>query len=1032
MSSAPVVVSSVASPIVSSPPASPASSAPIVPEVPAVPAAPTASRHEHKYIRVRGARVHNLQNVDVDLPRDQLVVLTGLSGSGKSSLAFDTIYAEGQRRYVESLSSYARQFLEIQDKPDVDLIEGLSPAISIEQKTTSKNPRSTVATVTEIYDYLRLLYARVGQVFCYSCGKPIVGRTASQIIDEVLALPEGTKLSILAPIVRGRKGEYKKDLEKLAKEGFARIRVDGEIKMLEEDIVLDPKKKHNIDIVVDRIVVRPDARPRIADAVELSLKKAGGLVTLLQHHSVDPEKGANQPSETEQTLSDAFACLDCNISYPPLEPRMFSFNAPQGACPTCSGLGATLFFDEALIVPDPTLSIDDGAIKPWGGMWNSYYTQILENVGKAYDFTLETPWKELSDDAKKIILRGNDTELSFRLSSKSSESTLAFKRTFEGVIPNLERRHKESSSDNARWELERYMGRTPCTECNGARLRRESCAVKVGGVNLPRLVQMSIHEARALFTNVQLSPRDQIVAAAVKKEICARLDFLLAVGLGYLTLDRSAGTLSGGEAQRIRLASQIGSALVGVLYVLDEPSIGLHQRDNEKLIGTLKHLRDLGNTVLVVEHDEDTINAADYVVDMGPGAGRHGGQVVIAGTPAQVMSSESSLTGKYLSRKLRIEVPTERRKGNGKTLSVLGANGNNLRDADLVIPLGKLVCVTGVSGSGKSTVVLDTLHKALAQALYGAREKPLPFRDIKGLENIDKVIDIDQSPIGRTPRSNPITYTGVFDEIRKLFAATPDAQVRGYAGGRFSFNVKGGRCEACEGDGVKKIEMNFLPDVYVTCEVCKGQRYNPETLAVLYKGKNISEVLHMTVDEGREFFGAIPSMARKLGTLSEVGLGYIQLGQAATTLSGGEAQRIKLSKELSKRSSGKTLYILDEPTTGLHFQDVHHLLKVLHRFADQGNTVLIIEHNLDVIKTADWVIDMGPEGGTGGGKVMVAGTPEDVARCEESHTGRFLRELFARDGHSLDAVRPESKEAKPDEVNRVRGRKAKAERIQKA
>ena len=977
---------------------------------------------DHSTIKVRGARVHNLKNVSVDIPRDQLVVLTGLSGSGKSSLAFDTIYAEGQRRYVESLSSYARQFLQMQDKPDVDLIEGLSPAISIEQKTTSKNPRSTVATVTEIYDYLRLLYARVGKVFCYSCGKPIHGRTASQIVDGVMGYPAKTKLSILSPIVRERKGEYRKLLDELAKEGFARVRVDGVMRTLEEDFDLELRKKHTIEIVVDRVVVHPDARPRIADAIELALKKAEGLVVVIRH-------GESGAKDEEELLSENFACVDCGISYPELEPRMFSFNAPQGACTSCSGLGAIQYFDEDLLVPDHELTLDEGAIKPWSGAWGGYYNQMMAALGDEVGFDLQTPWKKLKKKARDVILHGTNKEIAFTLDNKDQTSSYSFKKTFEGVIPNLERRYKETTSESARFDMERFMSRSHCKECEGARLRKEARHVKVGGRGLHELVAMSISDAIAFTSSLSLDARDAKIAAAILKEIDARLGFLRSVGLQYLTLDRSAGTLSGGEAQRIRLASQIGSALVGVLYVLDEPSIGLHQRDNEKLLHTLCHLRDLGNTVLVVEHDEDTILAADHVIDMGPGAGTKGGEVVVAGPPSVVAAADHSLTGQYLARRRRIEIPKERRAGNGHALTLMGCTGNNLRGVDVEFPLGKLVCVTGVSGSGKSTLVNDTLLKALSQALYGARERPLGFSKIRGLEHVDKIVDIDQSPIGRTPRSNPVTYTGVFDDIRKLFAEVQEAKVRGYGPGRFSFNVKGGRCEACEGDGLIKIEMNFLPDVYVTCEVCKGQRYNPETLRITYKGKTISDVLRMPVSEAVEFFGAIPALKRKLSTLDDVGLGYIQLGQQATTLSGGEAQRIKLSRELGKRATGQTVYVLDEPTTGLHFHDVHQLLEVIHQFADQGNTVIVIEHNLDVIKTADWIIDMGPEGGSGGGEVIVCGTPEDVAAHPSSHTGRFLRQIFARDGH-VAKQRPATKGAVPDLVNAIRGRRAKQERIQ--
>ena len=984
---------------------------------------------ELQHIRVKGAKVHNLKNIDVTLPRNQLVVLTGLSGSGKSSLAFDTIYAEGQRRYVESLSSYARQFLQMQDKPDVELIEGLSPAISIEQKTTSKNPRSTVATVTEIYDYLRLLYARIGKVFCYGCGQPIVSRSATQIVDDIMNLGDGAKISVLSPIVRARKGEYKKEMKDLQKEGFARIRVNGTVRMLDEDITLDKHKKHTIEVVIDRVVIKGDARARLADAVELAVQKSAGLVAITVHL---------ESGDKEEIYSTNFACIDCGISYPELEPRMFSFNAPQGACAACTGLGEIQKFDEGLIVPDAELSIEDGAIKPWSGPWASYYLQMLQAIAKEMKFKLNTPWKSLSPDARAVVLNGTDKEISFKLESESSGNEYSFKKTFEGVIPNLDRRFKETSSDGVRFELERYTAKSHCTACDGARLRKEARFVKIGGIPLNEVVGQSIAEAKAHFEGLALDARDTKIAAAVLKEILARLDFLMAVGLQYLTLDRSTGTLSGGEAQRIRLASQIGSALVGVLYVLDEPSIGLHQRDNEKLLKTLQHLRDLGNTVLVVEHDEETILAADHVLDMGPGAGLLGGSIVAQGTPAVIMACAASVTGQYLSRTKRIEVPAERRAGKGADLVLKGARGNNLRGpqgkgVDLRVPLGKFVCVTGVSGSGKSTLVNDTLQRALSMAIYDTRERALPFDRIENIALVDKVVDIDQTPIGRTPRSNPVTYTGIFDDIRKMFSATQDAQVRGYGPGRFSFNVAGGRCENCEGDGVIKIEMNFLPDVYVTCEICRGKRYNPETLGVLYKGKTISEVLSMSVDEGHEFFKAVPAIARKLQTLRDVGLGYLTLGQSATTLSGGEAQRIKLSKELGRRATGQTLYILDEPTTGLHFHDVAQLLGVLHRFADQGNTVLVIEHNLDVIKTADWIVDMGPEGGSGGGFIVVEGTPEDVAAHETSYTGRFLRQLFERDGHDwAQTQRPATKQATPDVLNRVKGRRARAERVQPA
>ncbi|MFZ9886723.1 MAG: excinuclease ABC subunit UvrA, partial [Myxococcota bacterium] len=901
-------------------------------------------------------------------------------------------------------------------------IRGLAPTISIEQKTTSKNPRSTVATVTEVYDYLRLLFARIGKVHCYNCNKPIEGRTATQIVDAVLASPEGTRLSILSPIVRDRKGEYRKLFDELKRDGFARVRVDGELKLLEEDFDLDRKKKHSIDVVVDRIVVKPDARLRVADAVELALKKAGGLVTLVTHH-----KGGD---DTEVLLSENFACVDCGINYPELEPRMFSFNAPQGACPDCSGLGNIAYFDEELVVPDAALSLEEGAIKPWNGAWGGYYQQLMEVVAKEFSFKMSTPWGKLPQKAKDVLLHGSDKPFKFKLEGKSADSSYSFTRGFEGVLPNLDRRLQETTSDHIRWDLERFMSKRPCKGCEGARLRREARSVYVGGENLSQFVGRSILQACQFLEDLTLDERDSKIAKAVLKEIRSRLEFLRAVGLEYLTLDRSAGSLSGGEAQRIRLASQIGSALVGVLYVLDEPSIGLHQRDNEKLLNTLKHLRDLGNTVLVVEHDEDTILESDYVVDMGPGAGVLGGEVVVAGTPKEIMACPRSLTGQYLARKKVIDIPEERRKGNGASIILEGATGNNLQNVTLELPLGKLVCVTGVSGSGKSSLVLDTLQKALDQAFFGTRERPLPFGKLCGLEHLDKCIDIDQTPIGRTPRSNPATYTGVFDEIRKLFAATQDAKARGYGPGRFSFNVKGGRCESCQGDGLLKIEMNFLPDVYVTCEVCKGRRYNPETLTVSYRGKTIADVLEMSVSEASEFFSSVPAVRRRLQTLVDVGLGYVRLGQSATTMSGGEAQRVKLSKELGKRATGQTLYILDEPTTGLHIHDTRQLLQVLHRFADQGNTVLVIEHNLDVIKTADWIIDMGPEGGSGGGEVVVAGTPEDVARHPASHTGRFLRQVFDRDGHDWQGTqRPATRAAERDELNRVRGRKAKESRI---
>jgi len=935
-------------------------------------------------IVIRGAREHNLKNIDVVIPRDQLVVITGLSGSGKSSLAFDTLYAEGQRRYVESLSAYARQFLEQQGKPDVDSIEGLSPAISIEQKTTSKNPRSTVGTVTEIHDYLRLLYARVGKPYCYSCGKAIEAQTASQIIERVMALPEDTRISILAPVIRDRKGEYRKELEKFRRDGFVRARIDGEIHELADDIKLDKQKKHSIDVFVDRVQIKPAIRQRVADAVELALKLAEGLGRIEVHNG------------ESFLVSEQHACMDCGISYPEITPRMFSFNNPAGACPSCTGLGETMLFDERLIIPDHSLSLEEGAVEPWKGMWADYHQQMLEGVAKHFKFKLDAPWNKLPKDAKDIVLNGSGgREIKFKM--EGSSTSYQFTRDFEGVLPNLNRRYKETQSEGVREELHKYMERSPCKACKGTRLRPESLHVKIQEKSIHELSKLSIVEAFDFFKNLKLNARDEAIAKMVMKEILDRLGFLNAVGLDYISLDRASGTLSGGEGQRIRLATQIGSALVGVMYVLDEPSIGLHQRDNERLLGMLRRLRDLGNTVIVVEHDADTMEAADYLIDMGPGAGVQGGRVVAEGTPQEVMKNPASLTGQYLSLKKRIEVPRTRRMGNGGALVVKGASGNNLKNVTVEFPLGKFVVVTGVSGSGKSTLTIDTLYTALAHKFYGAHERPAPHKAIEGLEQVDKIIDIDQTPIGRTPRSNPATYSGLFGDIRDLFAELPDSKVRGYKPGRFSFNVKGGRCESCEGDGVLKIEMNFLPDVYVTCEQCAGKRYNPETLEVKYRGKSIADVLDMTVFEGREFFVNIPALRRKLEMLEEVGLGYVHLGQSATTLSGGEAQRIKLAKELQKRPTGKTVYILDEPTTGLHFEDVARLLNVLHRFADSGNTVIVIEHNLDVIKTADWIIDMGPEGGARGGNVLAVGTPEQVAKVSASYTGHFLKKSLEDD-----------------------------------
>ncbi|MFH1810883.1 MAG: excinuclease ABC subunit UvrA [Pseudomonadota bacterium] len=941
-------------------------------------------------IVVRGAREHNLQNIDVEIPRDRLVVVTGLSGSGKSSLVFDTIYAEGQRRYVESLSAYARQFLAQMEKPDVDSIEGLSPAISIEQKTTSKNPRSTVGTVTEVYDYLRLLFARCGVPHCFECGKPIEQQTSSQIVDHVLEWGDGARINVLAPIARGKKGEYKKELDRLRKDGFVRVAIDGELRELGDDIVLDKRKKHDIDVYVDRLVLKPGVRPRLADAVELALKLGEGLCKIL-------------PQDGEAVLmSESFACADCGVSYPEISPRLFSFNNPHGACPECTGLGHTLHFDVERVVPDPELSIADGAIRPWSSQLSSMSFQMIEAVAEHYKFRVDVPWRKLSERAQRLVLLGSDDPIRFKVGSGSMKHS--FTRTFEGVIPNLERRHRETQSEMMREEFERYMSHKPCATCGGQRLKREALHVKIQDLHINQVAAMPIKRARAWFAGLELSERQRLIAQRILKEIDDRLGFLVAVGLDYLTLDRAAGSLSGGEAQRIRLATQIGSALVGVLYVLDEPSIGLHQRDNARLLGTLTRLRDLGNSVLVVEHDAETIEAADHVLDLGPGAGRHGGQVVCAGTPDEIRACPDSLTGQYLSGLRRIEVPRRRRRGHGTELRVEGARGNNLKNLDVSFPLGTLVCVTGVSGSGKSTLVNDTLYRALAQHLYQARDKPSPLEGLKGLQHVDKVIDIDQSPIGRTPRSNPATYTGLFQPIRDLFAALPDAKVRGYKPGRFSFNVKGGRCEACEGAGLVRIEMHFLPDVFVTCDVCHGTRYNPETREVRFKGKNISEVLALTVDEALEFLAAIPPIRRKLETLVDVGLGYIQLGQSATTLSGGEAQRIKLSKELSKRATGRTVYILDEPTTGLHFDDVRRLLEVLHRLADAGNSVIVIEHNLDVIKTADWIVDLGPEGGDDGGQIVAEGTPEHIAAQEHSYTGQWLRKVLPRPATVRDSV----------------------------
>ena len=948
-----------------------------------------------KRISIRGAREHNLKNVDLDVPRDALVVFTGLSGSGKSSLAFDTIYAEGQRRYVESLSAYARQFLEMMQKPDVDQIEGLSPAISIEQKTTSRNPRSTVGTVTEIYDYMRLLWARVGVPHSPATGLPIESQTVSQMVDKVLALPEGTRLYLLAPIVRGRKGEYRKELADLQKKGFQRVKVDGAYHEIDEAPALDKKLKHDIDVVVDRLVVRPDIAGRLADSLETALRLADGIAVA----EMADVKGAD--GEPQRILfSEKFACPVSGFTIAEIEPRLFSFNSPHGACPKCDGLGTTLEFEPDLVVPDASLSLSDGAVLPWARTGNTspYYAQALQAICRHFKASMSTPWRDLPETVRDAILYGSKGQpITFVYDDglKAYET----RKPFEGVIGNIQRRWHETESQWVREELSRYQSDHPCEACKGFRLKPESLAVKVAGHHIGEAGVLSIRAAREWFDALpeRLTPKQMEIAGRILKEIRERLVFLVDVGLDYLTLGRGSGTLSGGESQRIRLASQIGSGLTGVLYVLDEPSIGLHQRDNARLIETLKRLRDLGNTVIVVEHDEDAILAADYVVDVGPGAGVHGGRIVSAGTPAEVMADPASLTGRYLTGELDVPVPAKRRAlKKGRSLRVFGARGNNLKTVDAEIPLGTFTCVTGVSGGGKSTLLIDTVFRAAARRLNGAREAPAPHDRIEGFEYLDKVIDIDQSPIGRTPRSNPATYTGAFTPIRDWFSGLPEAKARGYEPGRFSFNVKGGRCEACQGDGVIKIEMHFLPDVYVTCDVCKGRRYNRETLDVAFKGKSIADVLDMTVDEGVEFFAAVPAVRDKLETLKRVGLGYIKVGQQATTLSGGEAQRVKLAKELSKRATGRTLYILDEPTTGLHFHDVAKLLEVLHELVDQGNTVIVIEHNLEVIKTADWVVDLGPEGGDGGGEIVAVGRPEDIVRAPRSHTGRYLAELLTR------------------------------------
>ncbi|MEI4712155.1 excinuclease ABC subunit UvrA [Bacillus cereus] len=937
------------------------------------------------FIVVKGARAHNLKNIDVTIPRNQLVVVTGLSGSGKSSLAFDTIYAEGQRRYVESLSAYARQFLGQMDKPDVDTIEGLSPAISIDQKTTSRNPRSTVGTVTEIYDYLRLLFARIGTPICPNHGIEITSQTVEQMVDRVLEYPERTKLQVLAPIVSGRKGAHVKVLEDIKKQGYVRVRVDGEMLDVSEDIALDKNKKHSIEVVIDRIVVKEGIASRLADSLESALKLGGGRVLI------------DVMGEEELLFSEHHACPHCGFSIGELEPRMFSFNSPFGACPSCDGLGSKLEVDLELVIPNWDLSLNEHAIAPWEPTSSQYYPQLLQSVCNHYGVDMDMPVKDIPKDLFDKVLYGSGEEKVYFRYVNEFGQVKENEILFEGVIPNIERRYRETSSDYIREQMEKYMAEQACPKCKGGRLKPESLAVFVGDKTIADVTKYSVQEVQEFFSSVELTEKQQKIAHLILREIQERVGFLVNVGLDYLTLSRAAGTLSGGEAQRIRLATQIGSRLTGVLYILDEPSIGLHQRDNDRLIRTLQEMRDLGNTLIVVEHDEDTMMAADYLLDIGPGAGIHGGQVVSAGTPAEVMQDENSLTGKYLSGKEFIPVPLERRKGDGRKVEIVGAKENNLKNAKMSFPLGTFVAVTGVSGSGKSTMINEVLYKSLAQKLYKAKAKPGIHKEIKGLEHLDKVIDIDQSPIGRTPRSNPATYTGVFDDIRDVFAQTNEAKVRGYQKGRFSFNVKGGRCEACRGDGIIKIEMHFLPDVYVPCEVCHGKRYNRETLEVKYKDKNISEVLGMTIEDGVEFFANIPKIKRKLQTLVDVGLGYMKLGQPATTLSGGEAQRVKLASELHRRSTGRTLYILDEPTTGLHAHDIARLLEVLQRLVESGETVLVIEHNLDVIKTADYIVDLGPEGGDKGGQIVASGTPEQVVKEERSYTGKYLKEILNRD-----------------------------------
>ena len=963
------------------------------------PRAPSAAGGPSDEIVVSGAREHNLKDLHIAMPRDALVVITGLSGSGKSSLAFDTIYAEGQRRYVESLSAYARQFLGQMDKPDVDSIEGLSPAISIDQKTTSRNPRSTVGTVTEIYDYLRLLWARIGHPHCYNCGQPIAAQSAEQIVDQVMMRPEGSKFMVLAPVIRGRKGEYGKLFEELRAEGFTRVLVNGELRRLEEDIALDKKFKQDISVVIDRLVMRPDLRKRLADSVETAVARADGLVDI-------------QDADTGDTVtfSEQFACLNCGTSMPELEPRMFSFNSPHGACPRCTGLGSQMEIDPELIVPDPSLSLGEGAILPWSTSASNYYEQMTQAIAEKWEIDMETPWEDLSEEVRNTFLYGTNGDKIYVSYRNRYGRRRSYMTRFEGIVHNLERRYRETDSDFSREKIEEYMSVRPCPECKGARLRPESRAVLVGGLGLHELTAKSARRTIEWFDGLDLTDTERAIARLVLREIEERLRFLDNVGVGYLSLERAAATLSGGEAQRIRLATQIGSSLVGVLYILDEPSIGLHQRDNERLIATLERLRDLGNTVIVVEHDEGTMRAADHVIDLGPGAGEHGGELVAQGTPEEVMAVKESATGQYLSGEREIPMPKRRRRPSGY-LEIEGASQHNLRNVNVKIPLGTFCTVTGVSGSGKSTLVNEVLHKAVANRLHRAKKRPGAHRRISGLDQIDKIINIDQSPIGRTPRSNPATYIGLFDQIRDLFSRTQESRARGYKPGRFSFNVKGGRCEVCRGDGQIKIEMHFLPDVYVPCEQCHGKRYNRETLEVRFKGRTIADVLDMTVEEALDFFQHIPKIKRKLQALHDVGLDYIRLGQPATTLSGGEAQRVKLASELSKVATGRTLYILDEPTTGLHFADVQRLLEMLSRLVDQGNTVVVIEHNLDVIKTADRIIDLGPEGGEEGGKIMATGTPEQVAAKEASYTGQFLAEIVTPAGRGAKQPHPRPKAA---------------------